>query len=75
MDVQIFSIAQARQELDNGNVSALELTRACLRNIEALDGDLQACLSVDNEGALAAAEKADKRLSQGESSPLLGIPY
>lgn len=75
MDAQTFSIAQARKELDNGNVSAVELTRACLRNIEALDGDLHACLLVDTEGAVKAAERADDRLRQGERGPLLGIPY
>lgn len=75
MDAQAFTIAQARKELDNGAVSSVELTRACLRRIEALDSNLHSCLLVDSEGDLAAAEEADLRLRSGERSPLLGIPY
>lgn len=71
----MFTIAQARRELDQGNVSAVELTRACLSRIEALNTKLNACLLVDEEGALAAAENADRRLRSGERGPLLGIPY
>jgi aspartyl-tRNA(Asn)/glutamyl-tRNA(Gln) amidotransferase subunit A len=75
MDGYMFTIAQARKELDQGNISSLELTRACLRRIEALNPIIHACLLVDDEGALAAAALADKRLKQGERSDLLGIPY
>lgn len=75
MDVQNLTIAQARKELDSGNISAVELTRACLQNIESLDIKLNSCLLVDAEGALAAAERADERLERGDSGALLGIPY
>lgn len=75
MDGQIFTIAQARQELDKGSVSSLELTRACLARIKEIDPELHACLSVDERGALAAAAEADERLQNGERGPLLGIPY
>ena len=66
MDGQIFTIAQARQELDKGSVSSLELTRACLARIKEIDPELHACLSVDERGALAAAAEADERLQNGE---------
>lgn len=75
MDGQIFTIAQARQELDKGSVSSLELTRACLARIKEIDPELHACLSVDERGALAAAAEADERLQNGERGSLLGIPY
>lgn len=75
MDGKMFSVAQARRELDQGNVSAVELTRACLRSIEALNPILHACLLVDAAGALDAAAAADVRLRAGERGLLLGIPY
>ncbi|MDD3285412.1 MAG: Asp-tRNA(Asn)/Glu-tRNA(Gln) amidotransferase subunit GatA [Patescibacteria group bacterium] len=75
MDGQMFSVALARKELDKGNISSLELTRACLARIYALDPELHACLLVDEQGALAAAEEADERLKNGERGSLLGIPY
>lgn len=75
MDGQMFTIAQARQELDRGNVTSIELTKACLSRIKALDPELHACLLVDEKGALAAAEEADERLRSGERGSLLGIPY
>jgi len=75
MDGQMFSVASARQELDKGNVSSLELTRACLARLQAIDSELHSCLLVDEKGALAAAAEADERLRKGERGSLLGIPY
>lgn len=72
---KIFTIAQARKELDQGKVSSEELTRSCLRMIESLNSELNACLAVDETGALAAAVAADARLRAGERGLLLGIPY
>jgi aspartyl-tRNA(Asn)/glutamyl-tRNA(Gln) amidotransferase subunit A len=75
MDGIIPTIKQAREALDNGQISSLELTKACLSRIKAQDGEIRACLLVDEEGALAAANLADERLKAGERSLLLGIPY
>ena len=75
MEGRMYTIAQARKELDQGNISAVELTRACLSRIEGLDPILHACLTVDEAGALAAAAEADRRLRSGERGSLLGIPY
>jgi len=75
MDGTMFTIKQAREALDKGQISALELTKACLNRIKAQDKEIKACLLVDEKGSLEAAALADKRLQSGERSLLLGIPY
>jgi aspartyl-tRNA(Asn)/glutamyl-tRNA(Gln) amidotransferase subunit A len=54
-------------------ISSVELTRACLARI-ARHAELNAFISVDEAGALAAAQRADKLRSQGDAGPLTGIP-
>ena len=51
--------------------SSVEVTRALLERIERLDDRLRAFITVDAEGALAAARVADKRPSGGS---LHGVP-
>jgi len=61
-------------------VSSVEVTRAHLERIEAIDGDggpdgVHAFLHVDAEGALAAAEAVDRAVAEGGPvSPLAGVP-
>ena len=58
-----------------GEVSSVELTRAHLEQIEAVNPALNAFLHVDPEGALAAAAEIDDRRGKGEElGPLAGIP-
>ncbi|MER7084012.1 amidase, partial [Saccharopolyspora kobensis] len=58
-----------------GETSAVELTRAALRAIAELDGELNAFTAVDRDGAVKAAEKADAELAEGlDRGPLHGIP-
>jgi len=53
-----------------GEVSSRELTEAVLDQIEALDGDLNAFVHVDAEGALAAADA----VGAGDERPFAGVP-
>ncbi len=73
------TIKEARVKLDSGEITALELTQACLAQIKKMNSEIHACLLVDETGALAAAKDADKRIKAGSpkggASDLLGIPY
>jgi aspartyl-tRNA(Asn)/glutamyl-tRNA(Gln) amidotransferase subunit A len=68
------TLSEARARLDEGTISAVELTRACLDRIAATDESLHAFLTVSSERALTAAAAADAALKAGERRPLLGIP-
>jgi aspartyl-tRNA(Asn)/glutamyl-tRNA(Gln) amidotransferase subunit A len=56
--------------------TAVEVIRAHLDRIEAVDRDVHAFLHLDVEAALAAAEAVDAKLRCGDSpvSPLAGVP-
>ncbi|MCB0088908.1 MAG: Asp-tRNA(Asn)/Glu-tRNA(Gln) amidotransferase subunit GatA [Caldilineaceae bacterium] len=68
------TIQQALAGLRQKEFSALELTQALLARIEQVEPSVHAYLTVTKERALADAEQADRRRSQGEEAPLLGIP-
>lgn len=70
------TVAEAAQLLERRDVSATELTKACLDRIEAVDGELGAYLTVTADAALAEAAASDKRRADGQAlSPLDGVPY
>ncbi|NCN22059.1 Asp-tRNA(Asn)/Glu-tRNA(Gln) amidotransferase subunit GatA [Candidatus Falkowbacteria bacterium] len=75
MELNKLTIKEARTLLDKGELKAKEITLACLKVISENNKVLNACLLVDEAGALLAAEKADERLESGEKGGLLGIPY
>lgn len=59
----------------NGDASAVEVTRAHLDRIGAVDERVHAFLHVDSDGALAAARAVDERRAAGEElGPLAGVP-
>ncbi len=72
------SIAEAAKKLQAGEITSVDLTRACLVEIQKRNGALNAYLEVfaDAEAqAKAADEVRAASVSKGESvSPLLGIP-
>jgi aspartyl-tRNA(Asn)/glutamyl-tRNA(Gln) amidotransferase subunit A len=57
-------------------VSSVEVTQACLDQIERTDGEYNAFLHVAGEQALAAAKKVDEQVAAGEQLPsaLAGVP-
>ncbi|MFC8296401.1 Asp-tRNA(Asn)/Glu-tRNA(Gln) amidotransferase subunit GatA [Micromonospora orduensis] len=58
-----------------GEISAVEVTRAHLDRIAAVDDRVHAFLHVDTDGALAAASAVDERRAAGEElGPLAGVP-
>ena len=60
------TIAEALTALERGALSAVELTRALLQRIAAIDPGIRAYLAVDDAGALAQADAADARRQRGE---------
>jgi len=75
MSVLESSATELLAELTAGNVTATELTQACLGQIEKHDGAIGAFLNVDAERALSQARDIDERRRAGEKLGLLaGLP-
>ncbi|MDJ0389686.1 Asp-tRNA(Asn)/Glu-tRNA(Gln) amidotransferase subunit GatA [Roseomonas sp. E05] len=68
------TLAGARAALGRREISAVELTRAHLGAIEALNPRINAYITTTPELALAQAEAADAALAKGEGRALTGIP-
>jgi len=67
--------AELGRLIADGEASAVEVTRAHLDRISALDQRVHAFLHVDTDGALAAAAEVDARRARGErQGPLAGVP-
>lgn len=73
-DITTLSIVEAGRRMAEGTLTSLELTRACLQNIQEKNADLNAFLEVFAD-AEAQAIEADQRRARGETHPLLGIPF
>ena len=71
------TIAGLTGRLANREISAREITLACLDQIARVDGVIHAFISHDDDDALAQADAADRAIAAGASfaeKPLLGIP-
>ncbi|MFH0950966.1 MAG: Asp-tRNA(Asn)/Glu-tRNA(Gln) amidotransferase subunit GatA [bacterium] len=75
MKLNQLTIQEARQKLDQGEITAVDLTQACLDRIKAVNGKIHACLATAEASALVEAKTADKKIQAGQTGPLLGIPY
>src|ERR687891_2064589 len=65
----------AARLIREGRISALDLARACLAQIEARDPEVQAWAFLDPEHALAQARAADEWRKRGRPlGPLHGVP-
>ena len=69
------SALEQGEALRRGEITAPELLRAHLRRIREADPEIHAFTLVDEAGALAQAEAAQRAIERGEaSSPLCGVP-
>jgi len=69
------TIHEAGELLREGKISSVELTRAHLDRIRAVDDGVKAFTLVTDDLAMKQAEEADRRFNSGATvSPLTGIP-
>lgn len=68
------TIHEAHDLLKKREISAVELTRAVLDRINAVEPLIDAYITVTAEQAISDAEAADQAISQGDIRPLTGIP-
>ena len=70
------SMREVGARLRGGEVSPVELLRACLERIEATDGRLHSFVTLTAEAAMAQARTAEAEMLRGEyRGPLHGIPF
>ncbi|QDU67877.1 amidase [Engelhardtia mirabilis] len=76
VDVAFASCREQGHWLRTGQLSSVELTRLYLERIRRLDPALSAVITVTEERAVAAAERADRELAAGvDRGPLHGLPW
>ena len=74
------TIEETLKGLKKGEFTSIDVTKACLKAIKALDDRVKSFITVVEDSALKEAEEADKMISEkGEKAwdkqPLLGVPY
>lgn len=65
---------EARELLDGGEITSVELTAAVLERVAQVEGKVGAFVTITGELAMQQAEQADLRIAAGDAQPLTGIP-
>ena len=75
MDPSALTAVQALEQMQSGELSSVELTTACIAQIEAIDPVVNAMVIRNDDAALALASAADEARSRGEAAGALhGLP-
>lgn len=75
IDPAELTLAEAADAVQKRNLSSLELLDACFANIERANGDINATICLDYEGARKSARKADEGVKNGAKlGRLHGVP-
>lgn len=73
-ELHYLSVTDAAEALRRREASSVDLTRAVFERIRAIDGGVNAFLTLTEDAAMEQARQADERLSRGEAGALTGIP-
>jgi len=73
-ELYALTIHQAGRLLRRREISSVELTAAVLKRIGLAEKSLHALVTVTSDEAMAQAADADRRLGEGESPALTGVP-
>ena len=74
MSLTTLPASELHSKLTRGEVSAVDVTRACLDAITERDSAVAAFLHVDRDGALKQAEAIDRKRASGTVGRLAGLP-
>jgi aspartyl-tRNA(Asn)/glutamyl-tRNA(Gln) amidotransferase subunit A len=74
VDLYNLTITEAHRLLKNKEMTSRELTQAVLDRIAAVEGRIDAFLTVTADQALDQADAADRSIAAGRCRPLAGIP-
>ena len=74
MGLHELTIEEAHRRLKQKEISSVELTRAVLDRISAVEDSVNAFLTVSENTALEQARAADEKIARGHCEPLTGIP-
>ena len=74
------TVHEALDGLKKGGFTSLQLTEACLTQINNVDKKIKALITLDSKNALEEAKRVDDEIAKTgavifETKPLLGIPY
>jgi len=74
-EIPSLSAVELGKKIAAGEITSVEATKAYLDAIGTKDKEINAYVTVDTEGALAAAAEADAKIKSGElSGPFAGVP-
>jgi len=68
------TVHQSHELLKQRQISSVELTKSVLTRIAEVESKVRACVTISEDTALKDAEEADKYISNGDITPLTGIP-
>ncbi|MDR3560041.1 MAG: Asp-tRNA(Asn)/Glu-tRNA(Gln) amidotransferase subunit GatA [Negativicutes bacterium] len=75
MELYQYKAHELRDKLQSKAVSAVEITEAVYKRIEAVDDEVRAYITLTGEAALEQARQVDGKIKRGEVlAPLAGIP-
>ena len=68
------TISEAHDLLKKRDISSVELTESCLKQIAEVEPNIHACVTVCNDIAIDLAKEADSSIAKNDMKPLTGIP-